>query len=306
MFRPTAALVMLLCSMLVGCAGGADNPCTRDDQCESGFCRADGSCAPVEEPDAATDGDDTDDDSMIDAPPSELCTPNHDGSISRTEIPLAAGKMATYRIAADASFSTTGTAAANNQRRWDLGGQLTGDADRLVVLDAPTGTWWADIFPTATYAAPLAADSDLLGVFRVDETSVKLLGVVSPEGGATRTELEYDPPATILELPVTAGATWSSTSTVVGYANGVGPGAYTERYESLVDQVGTMVTPYGEFPVVRVATDLDRTAGVSPLLSKRTFSWMAECYGSVANVSSQDFETATEFDDPAEVRRLAP
>ncbi len=306
MFRPSAALVMLLCSMVIGCAGGSDNPCTRDEECASGFCRADGTCAPAEEPDAATDGDDTDGDDTIDAPPSELCTPNHDGAIARNEVPLAAGKMATYRIAADATFATAGAAAANNERRWDLGGQLTGDADRLIVLGAPTGTWWADIFPTATYAAPLTADSDLLGVFRVDETSVKLLGVVSPEGGATRTELEYDPPATILALPVTAGATWSSTSTVVGYANGVGPGAYTERYESIVDQVGTMVTPYGEFPVVRVATDLDRTAGLSPLLSKRTFSWMAECFGSVANASSQDFETAAEFDDPAEVRRLAP
>ena len=31
-----------------------------------------------------------------------------------------------------------------------------------------------------------------------------------------------------------------------------------------------MVTPYGEFPVVRVATDLTRTSGLATLLTKRT------------------------------------
>ena len=94
-------------------------------------------------------------------------------------------------------------------------------------------------------------------------------------------------------------------STVSGLALGVFT-AYTERYQSLVDQVGTMTTPYGEFPVVRVATDLRRTSGAAVLLTKRTFSWVAECFGPVANVSSQDFEVDSEFADPAEVRRLAP
>ena len=44
----------------------------------------------------------------------------------------------------------------------------------------------------------------------------------------------------------------------------------------------------------------------TPLASTRSFAWMAECFGSVANVTSQSFESSQEFDDPAEVRRLAP
>jgi hypothetical protein len=188
---------------------------------------------------------------------------------------------------------------------WNLAGQLANDADQMISLANPMGTWWRADFPTASYAAPLAAGSDLLGVFLVDSTGVTLLGVVSPQSGTYKTQLEYDPPARILGVPFMAGSTWVTTSTVSGYAQGVLV-TYTEKYDSRVDQVGTMTTPYGDFPVLRVATELTRTSGFTTLLTKRTFAWVAECFGSVATVQSQDFESNTEFSDDAEVRRLAP
>jgi hypothetical protein len=298
MFRPAALVLMLLCSMIVtACGNSGGTSCTRDDECASHFCKADGTCG-VAEVDAAPDdtaGDGT----------NGLCTPNHDGSITLSELPLVAGKMATFRVATNATFDTTGTAAGGGMRRWDLSGQLANDADQPRTLTGPSGQWWAASFPTATYATTLAAGSDLLGVFHVDAAQVTLLGVVSPAAGSLRTELSYSPPAKLLALPITANSTWTSTSTISGVAQGV-IAAYTEKYTSLVDQVGTMKTPYGEFPVVRIATDLLRTAGLSTLLTKRTFAWTAECYGSVATAASQDYETSAEFSDPAEVQRLAP
>jgi hypothetical protein len=288
---------MLHCSMIVACGGNAET-CTQDDQCPSHFCRADGTCGPADV-DAAVPGD------SIDAPPSELCTPNHDGQISLPELPLIAGRMATFRVTTTGTFDTAGQANGDGSRRWDLSGQLAGDSDKPIALAAPAGAWWQPSFPTATYAVTLAQGSDLLGVFAVDANAVTLLGVVSPDAGTFRTELAYDPPAKILALPFGAGTTWVTTSTISGTAQGAIT-AYTEKYDSRVDQVGTMKTPYGDFPVVRVATDLTRTAGLATLLTKRTFAWSAECFGSVATVSSQDFETSAEFNDPAEVRRLAP
>ena len=236
---------------------------------------------------------------------SGLCAPNHDGMISAVELPLIAGRMATFRIATNASWSTAGQANLDGSRTWDLTAQLSGDGDHAVTLGSPVGAWWAHDFATATYAAQLASSSTVLGVFNVSVTGVTLLGVVSPEGGSTRTELTYSPPATILVLPFGNGATWTTTSTVSGYAGGV-PGGYTEHYQSRVDQVGTMKTPYGEFPVLRVATDLTRTSGVVTVLTKRSFAWIAECFGSVATVQSQNFGSGAEFSDDAEVRRLAP
>jgi hypothetical protein len=273
--------------------------CTKDEECASGFCKADGTCGP-----AAVDAALQQDDGGTDAS-TALCTPNHDGQISLAEVPLAAGRMATFRVATNASWDTAGHANNDGSRRWDLSAQLANDADKMVTLASPAGAWWAPEFPGASYATPLVSTSTLLGVFRVDAAGVVLLGVVSPQGGSAQTKLTYDPPAKILALPFGAGATWSSTSTVSGFAQGVIT-AYTEKYESRADQVGTMKTPYGDFPVLRVATDLTRSSGPATLLTKRSFAWVAECFGSVAVAQSQDFASGSEVTSEAEIRRLAP
>jgi hypothetical protein len=300
MFRLAPSLALLLCSMnVLGCSGGSGTECTRDEDCDSNFCRADGTCGEAQ-PDGGMGSD-----SMPPDMTSELCTPNHDDSVELAELPLRAGKMANFRIATDASFNTAGMSAGGGMRRWDLSGALANDADSEIVLASSSGAYWAADFPTATYAVPLAASSDLLGVFHVDATALTLLGVVSPTAGSLGTNVTYDPPATILKLPITPNAQWSSSSTVSGTLNGAFVN-YTENYEAIVDAVGTMKTPYGEFPVLRVATDMEQLQIVTPFGGKRSFAWIAECFGSVANVTSQDFESSSEFDDPAEVRRLAP
>ena len=288
---------MLLCSISAACGNSSGTSCTTDNDCPSHFCKADGTCgpAPTDAADVDGPGDGT----------SSLCNANHDGQISADELPFAAGRMGTFRVATNATWDTAGTSLGNGSRKWDLSVQLAGDADRLVMLGSPTGTWWEPDFANATYAAELVSTSDLRGVFQLSASSLVLQGVVSPDGGTFKTELTYDPPAQVLAVPMMAGSTWSSTSTVSGTAQG-GVVAYTEKYQSRVDQVGTMKTPYGEFPVLRVATDLTRTSGFTTLLTKRTYTWVAECFGPVATVQSQDFETSSEFMDDAEVRRLAP
>jgi hypothetical protein len=287
-----------LATAAAACRTGSGAACAHDSDCPSHFCKLDHTCgiAPIDGPQPS---DAPDDASNVG------CVPNHDGTISAAEIPLAAGRTAKFRIATSATWNTAGQSSLDGSRTWDLSGALANDADQMLALSSPSGTWWRADFPTATYATPLAAGSDLLGVFAVGSASVTLLGVVSPTAGATKTELTYDPPAEILAIPMQAGSTWSSTSTVSGYAQGV-LAAYTEAYTSRVDQVGTMMTPYGAFPVLRVATDLQRTSGAALLLSNRTFAWIAECFGPVATVRSADFETSAEFSSDAEVRRLAP
>lgn len=272
-----------------------------DDECASHFCRADGTCGPSTNDGGTGDGSGTTDGGMT-----ALCTPNHDGMISANEVPLAAGKMANYRIATDATFNTAGT-ASGSMRTWSLTGALANDSDGAVALKAPAGAWWAGDtgFATATYWTTLQAGSDLIGVFHVDANGVTLLGVVSPQGNYPYTELAYDPPATILKVPFAASDTWTSTSTVSGYLSGV-VANYTEKYVSNVDQVGTMTTPYGDFPVLRVGTLLTQLQLGTPYRTVRSYAWIAECFGSVATVTSQDNETNAEFSNDAEVRRLIP
>ena len=285
--------------MAAACQGGSGDTCTSDSQCPSHFCRADGTCGPAMA-DAPSQGSD--------APPpdgsSALCMPNHDGTITAAELPLAAGKMANYLIATNATWDTTGS-GSGSQRSWDLTGQLANDTKTAVVLASPAGTSWQSAFPAATYYVQLIVTSDLQGVFEVGSSGVELLGVVSPASDAAKTELTYSPPATILTVPFSLGSSWTSTSTVSGTAEGV-IASYQEQYQSTVDAAGTMKTPYGSFPVLRVATELTRTSGGVTLLTTRTLAWFAECFGAVAQATSQADETGDEFDSEAEVRRLTP
>lgn len=302
--RRTAFLLHSSIALMLASAacGGSAETCVHDQDCPSHFCRADGTCGPA----GGTDGSGS---AGVDAAAggdgsSAVCVPNHDGSISRDEEPLIAGRSARFRTATNATVSTAGSATGDGSRTWDLSGALSGDQDDTVALASPDGAWWQSDFAGATYAVTLSSSSDLLGVFAVSDSAVTLLGVVSPDSGGG-TELTYDPPARIVQLPFKAGDTWTSTSNVSGTASGVGT-VYSEQYTSLVDEVGTMTTPYGAFPVLRVATDLTRTEGVSVLATSRTFSWNAECFGAVATIVSQDFETGAEFTSAAEVQRLAP
>lgn len=256
---------------------------------------------------AADAGPDAADTSGVDVGPDAgggLCAPNNDGVVTRDEMPIAAGLHATYRVATGATWSTLGKEVADGAREWDLTGVFPGEANVLVEARPLEGTWFEEDFPDASYAARLSELEDLLGVFRVTDDGLYLLGVVSMEPGFTETNLEYDPPVQVLQFPVEAGDTWATDSTVTGTALGVWS-FYSEDYVSVVDAHGTMKTPFGDFPVLRVNVELTRTVGVLPTTS-RTHMFIAECFGTVANVVSEDHEMEEEFEDVKELRRLAP
>jgi hypothetical protein len=124
-----------------------------------------------------------------------------------------------------------------------------------------------------------------------------------PDGPAAGCSPDHDGTIRRDELPLTPSLTWSVDTTITGLAQGFSS-FYTESYESRVDALGTMDTPYGAFPVSRVAVDLTRNTGV--ISTRRSFAFIAECYSTIATVVSQDYEDGAEFTDAAEVRRLAP
>lgn len=295
-------LVAVQYAAVLAAACSSSNPGTCDDHadCPSGFCRADHTCAPDDEVDGGGD---------VDGPPGGPdaplgCAPDHDGTLTRDELVMAPGQTVRFRVATDVTVDTAGTQGPGGARTWTFTAAATGDRDLDLTLLAPAGQWWAATFPTASYAIPLSADSALLGVMRLDDAGVALVGVVSPEAGFARTELTYDPPVPITPTPMSPSATWNVTSTVSGVASGVAA-FYTERYQGRVDAVGDAATPFGTFPVRRVGVDLTRTVGAA-VTTRRSFAFVAECYGTVATIASQDYESGSEFTDAAELWRLAP
>lgn len=297
-------LLVLHCSIAAAACSSASNEqtCSKNTDCPSGFCRANGTCGEASDAPGAPDAGSG---SGAGSDGTGVCQPDRDGSIVRGELPLVAGNTANFKTTTSGTFATAGHANGDGTYSWDLSAALTGDADDHVELLAPAGQWWAADFPAASYAVTLAAGSDLLGVFQVDDAAVALLGVVSPAAGVQKTELTYDPPAKVLALPLTAQSQWTSTSTVSGLLSGV-YAYYDETYSSRADLLGTLKTPYGTFPVQRVATDLTRKSGGVTVYTKRQFGWWTECFGGVATVVSQDNETKAEFSDDAEIKRIAP
>ncbi|MGV3621985.1 MAG: hypothetical protein ACO1OB_14280 [Archangium sp.] len=310
----------------VECRTGAD--------CASGVCNRDGTCEPtlplpdgglddggsVEPMDAGSDGGMTITDAgQPDAGMPTGCIPNHDGTIERGEVFFQAGLRATFKISGETTFSTAGDGGTS----WNFDQQLTGDSSRLVETKSLTGEWYEAAFPDAGYVSELGQGSTLLGVFSSDSTGLYLQGVVSPTQGSTETKITYTPWVKVLQFPLTAGATWTTTTTVdgkyegltIGYAAfGTGLPFQQEVYTSTVDREGTAFTPYAPataFDVLRVRTVLERSTRVYTLnpwyklLTLRSYTWNTECFGTVATVTSKDNETSTEFTQAAEVRRLS-
>lgn len=331
MLRTT--IIALLALGLAAC-GGAGPDCRVGADCASGICLTNGTCAPVEaDGDAGTDGQDdawdgggdaladeddggSDDQADSDDPDgggdspldggdgSITCSPNQDGIIERREVPIRVGLRATYRVSGRTDVDTAGLAQPDGSRIWDLSIDLDGDHHVLAELLDPTGTWFAPVFPDATYYGKLREDEDLFGVFRATDDALQLLGVVSPDDGLLRTELVYDPPVDVLRFPLLEGSAWISETTISGTAMGA-LSYYFEDYASQVDAAGELIAPYGTLRVLRVRSLMTRTVGML-VTEVRSFMFVAECFGTAAVIHSRDNESEVEFTRASEVRRLAP
>lgn len=233
-----------------------------------------------------------------------VCLPNNDGVITRAEVPLAAGLSATYSVASGVMFDTAGLDAGDGTLIWDVSGDFPGDSRVIVEAGAPTGRWFSPDFPQATYVTPLSTSSDLFGIFAINPESLGLLGVASPAEGFTATKLTYAPSVKVLDFPVEMGKSWSDDAEVTGTVNGV-LSVYNESYTSQVDARGTLKTSYGDFDVLRIRVELERTVGFLPPTTVRTYLFVSECFGTVGTVVSQDNEAAVEFTQAAELRRLS-
>ncbi len=318
------AWIVALGIVLAGCGDSTDGRvCSVNADCASMLCLADGTCAPIGTDSGTSDSATMEDGAMPDggdadsaadsATPTDGsmgdssipgCSANHDGVITRDEVPLMAGLRANFRTANDVTVSTAGDNIGGGRRRWDLSGDLDGDHAVLVETLDPSGYWFAGDFPEASYVSRLNDTDDLLGVFQITPSELALLGVASPDDSLTATNVSHDPPVTTLAFPLSAGATWDTSATVSGTNLGL-IAAWTEDYTSEVDAEGELITPFGTFEVLRVKVVLERTVGLL-VTTVRTFLFVSECFGTVAAITSQDNERRAEFTTAAEVRRLAP
>ena len=293
------------------CSSDPARQCTVGADCASGACNSDGTCVAVattgnDASTTVTDAGTKSDSSGTYVPDASLlaCASGDAGVLTHDDVPLAAGLSATFRMATNETIDTAGTDNGDGTKSWDFSGALASDQNQIVSTLSPSGTWWASSFATATYATSLS--STTLGVFDYGANALTLIGVVSPTSdGVTETKLTYATPIPILNFPLHNGQTWTTTSNVSGTLSGVAS-FYSEQYDSSVDAIGTVKTPYGTFAALRVNTLLTQ-ASVS---KTRTYAWVTGCFGTVAKATSATTTTGTapgeNFTQAAELERLAP
>src|SRR5579859_2775239 len=224
--RSILVLAALAATAAAGACSSSSPQCHVGADCASGACDSGGRCVPVASSsggDAATPveaGVEAAAEGGVEAAPAgdaaSGCVPNHDGTVTRGELPMLAGVHASYAIAESVTMSTAGTAQPGGAVDWDFSGALSGDHVVTITTDAPAGQWFASKFGTATYTTKLSDTQTLLGVFQATQAALLLQGVVTPTSASPQTAVSYAPAATILAVPMQVATTWTSTSTVSG------------------------------------------------------------------------------------------
>lgn len=260
-------------------------------------------------PDANNDPEDPDANNNDD-----ICQPVGDGVIRRDQFPVATGFEVPYEFALDVQVDLQGE-QIDGTTVWDLE-EIDGDefVEQLEIRD-PEDYWFGDEFPEADYAVELSVQEDELGMYQVTDDELRLLGLATPHGpdsGEDHTNIEYDPPIDVLQFPLEEGDSWSVGIEAEGdYAEYASYRGHDESYDVQVDDAGEVITPYGTFDVLRVYTVREHPTltfvwGWPTLtdVETRVVAFVAECFGTVARIISDEDENAPNFDEAAEVMRL--
>jgi hypothetical protein len=233
-----------------------------------------------------------------------VCSGNNDGVISRNELQFPVGATVDYlanpagttvAVAPDGTMTASGT-------QWDLT-STAGDVAKLT-LEPVSSQWFAASFPDADYAAVTDLASGTLGIFRVTDDALLILGYASPD--ANKTLLVYDQPIVSLKFPVELGQSWVATAKVVnGTLNGA-PYASQDSYKISVDARGTAVLPFLSFDnTLRVHVDLSQNTPGGIDVTRIQYLFFHECYGEIGRMVSNPDETHEPFSSAAEFRRLS-
>jgi hypothetical protein len=230
-----------------------------------------------------------------------MCALNGDGTITRAEEPFVVGLGALFAVNAPGTTVPVNVVPQNNT--WDFSAAVSSEGKQFDQLVGPSGQWWAADFPTATYGERIDDGQQAYGVFRVSPDKLEMLGVVSDQDGVQKTELTYATPIVVLQFPMSVGTTWTAESDVSGVASGFAFFAH-EKYTFAVDKRGMTKVPAATFDTLRLKMSYTQTYGAL-VTTRISYLHLAECYGAVARVRSQDNETSADFTQAAEYRRLA-
>ncbi len=179
----SSRLPLLAIALLHACAAGTDVPPV--DAARDVTSPRDAVVADVTDAGTAPGDAGAKDVALTDAftPPTDGgCRPNNDGVITRAEFPGVVGASALYLLNRDGvtveGVNTMGV-VTEGVRRWDYSARRMDDQPVLDEVLSPQGRWWSGQYADATFASVIDRSTNLLGVYRLSDTALQLLGTVS-------------------------------------------------------------------------------------------------------------------------------
>ena len=247
--------------------------------------------------------------------PSEIeplaCVPNLDGKIESSELREAIGVPLTQRVSPAGGMPTVDLAGqidSAGARRWDFSSDDASDQYLQVQAEAITGKWYASSFAQADFVIDADGSGRTENIYSRDEEALYLLGVASseedPEEG--KTLIVYEQPVALYLFPLETGKSWVSVGTSRNAMVRGLPYAGKDTYSVKVEAVGELKLPdltFEQAHMVRTEVLLEPAVGTS--ISQQQLSFLFECFGEVARVTSLSDEDEAFFTTAGEVRRLA-
>lgn len=265
--------------------------CTGASDCPTGELCSDGVCTPVITSDTGAGdvsidaGRDAAADQIVwpDLPPGDgpSCKGNANGTIERSEMVLAVPTTLAYTMGTAVTVDLKGS-TSGGKTVWDLTGAASDDHTETMKL-APVPSWSATKFPKADYVSLLDKKLGTLGVFRVTQSAMKLMGAIS--GKASHGRITYTTEVDLLRFPISPGDTFSTSTTATGYW-GLATIYNTEKHTVQVLGFGDVKLPKITLPSVLVKITMEQYVYSNPFLKSTTtlFLFISECYGTVARV----------------------
>jgi hypothetical protein len=244
------------------------------------------------------------------APTPLQCVPNLDGQIDSSELKAVLGVPVKYLVSPNGTTRTVdvvGTVDSSGKRVWDYGTDFATDQVAMIEASPLAGKWYAASFPQGQFVAPFDAGDTIEAVYSQDDAAIWLYGLASaqpspPEG---KTLLVYAQPIELYKLPLVVGSTWVSTGVITQATLRGQPYAGQDTYEMTDDATGELVLPdltFSQAHRVRAKVTVAPAAGESVVTQQVSF--LFECFGEVARVTSQNGETNPDFTVAAQERRF--
>ena len=233
------------------------------------------------------------------------CTPNLDGVIDASELPIALGAALDYY--ASPAGATRAIDPVPQGGVWDMSTQLPDDVVIALGPIALHDQWYASSFPSSQFVVDAGGGLD--GVFHQDGEALWLDGTASHDQmpAAGQTLIVYGEPVATLRFPITDGDSYTEVAELPAATIDGLPFIGTDTFEIDVADSGRLDVPYVDFsPVLRVRTHLTRkpSAG-APVVGTRATGFTSRCFGEIAHAESQPNETNPDFTTAASLRRFA-